>query len=231
MACPRRCRPKPSAATCSTSTRPARWSARCIARPSAISTPGAEIMLIGHAGHPEVIGTMGQLPAGAVTLVETVEDARRCELARSRAELAYITQTTLSVDDTARHRRRAAGALPAHRTGRKQRRHLLRHDQPAGGGQGDRARAATRCWWSARPIRRTRMRLVEVARARRLPARRCWCSAPRDIDWRVLEGVALARHHRRRLGARDPGRGGDRRLPPRASTSTIEEVVGDARGT
>lgn len=61
---------------------------------------GYEIILIGHAGHPEVIGTMGQLPEGAVSLIETAEDARRF-VPRSPAALAYITQTTLSVDDTA----------------------------------------------------------------------------------------------------------------------------------
>ena len=61
---------------------------------------GREIVLIGHAGHPEVIGTMGQLPAGAVKLIETVEDAEAF-VATDPARLAYITQTTLSVDDTA----------------------------------------------------------------------------------------------------------------------------------
>src|SRR6185436_20987901 len=61
---------------------------------------GLEIVLIGHAGHPEVIGTMGQLPVGAVSLVETVDDAQRFA-PRDGAKLAYITQTTLSVDDTA----------------------------------------------------------------------------------------------------------------------------------
>jgi 4-hydroxy-3-methylbut-2-enyl diphosphate reductase len=61
---------------------------------------GREIVLIGHAGHPEVIGTMGQLPADAVKLIETVADAEAF-VARDPARLAYITQTTLSVDDTA----------------------------------------------------------------------------------------------------------------------------------
>src|SRR5690606_10731645 len=60
---------------------------------------GREIVLIGHAGHPEVIGTIGQLPEGAVALVETVEDAEAFT-PRNPDELAYITQTTLSVDDT-----------------------------------------------------------------------------------------------------------------------------------
>jgi 4-hydroxy-3-methylbut-2-enyl diphosphate reductase len=61
---------------------------------------GHHIVLIGHAGHPEVIGTIGQLPVGAVTLVETVADVTRFEPPPA-AGLAYVTQTTLSVDDTA----------------------------------------------------------------------------------------------------------------------------------
>jgi len=61
---------------------------------------GNEIALIGHAGHPEVVGTMGQLPPGAITLIETEADARAFA-PRSPDRLAYITQTTLSVDDTA----------------------------------------------------------------------------------------------------------------------------------
>jgi 4-hydroxy-3-methylbut-2-enyl diphosphate reductase len=61
---------------------------------------GREIVLVGHAGHPEVEGTMGQLAAGAVTLVETVADALAFQ-PREPGNLAWITQTTLSVDDTA----------------------------------------------------------------------------------------------------------------------------------
>ena len=61
---------------------------------------GREIVLIGHAGHPEVEGTMGQLPEGGITLVETVEDVDNFR-PRNPKRLAYITQTTLSVDDTA----------------------------------------------------------------------------------------------------------------------------------
>ena len=59
-----------------------------------------EILLIGHTGHPEVIGTMGQLPEGTVSLIETEEDAHLFTPKTDRP-LAYITQTTLSVDDTA----------------------------------------------------------------------------------------------------------------------------------
>ena len=61
---------------------------------------GRQIVLIGHAGHPEVIGTMGQLPAGSVSLIETLADAENFT-PRDAQKLAYVTQTTLSVHDTA----------------------------------------------------------------------------------------------------------------------------------
>ena len=61
---------------------------------------GLQMVMIGHAGHPETIGTMGQLPAGEVLLVETVADVATLAV-RDPEKLAYITQTTLSVDDTA----------------------------------------------------------------------------------------------------------------------------------
>ena len=61
---------------------------------------GRHILFIGHHGHPEVIGTFGQVPEGAITLVETVEDVAALALP-SEAALAFLTQTTLSVDDTA----------------------------------------------------------------------------------------------------------------------------------
>ena len=60
---------------------------------------GYQIILIGHDGHPEVVGTMGQLPNGAIVLVETIADAEQFEPA-DPGMLAYITQTTLSIDDT-----------------------------------------------------------------------------------------------------------------------------------
>ncbi|MCC6598485.1 MAG: 4-hydroxy-3-methylbut-2-enyl diphosphate reductase [Alphaproteobacteria bacterium] len=67
---------------------------------------GCQIILIGHAGHPEVVGTMGQLPPGAVILVETLKDIEKIGLPEAPVildpeKLAYCTQTTLSVDDTA----------------------------------------------------------------------------------------------------------------------------------
>jgi 4-hydroxy-3-methylbut-2-enyl diphosphate reductase len=62
---------------------------------------GYEIFLIGHKNHPEVIGTMGQLPKGSIKLVETKNDIENLEVDNFKKPLAYITQTTLSVDDTA----------------------------------------------------------------------------------------------------------------------------------
>ena len=61
---------------------------------------GRHIIFVGHAGHPEVIGTFGQVPDGSITLVETVADVRELQVPDS-ANLAFLTQTTLSVDDTA----------------------------------------------------------------------------------------------------------------------------------
>ena len=61
---------------------------------------GRHILFIGHAGHPEVIGTFGQVPQGAITLVETVEDVENVSVP-FETSLAFLTQTTLSVDDTA----------------------------------------------------------------------------------------------------------------------------------
>ncbi|MEQ8896120.1 MAG: 4-hydroxy-3-methylbut-2-enyl diphosphate reductase [Roseovarius sp.] len=60
---------------------------------------GLQIIMIGHAGHPETIGTMGQLPSGDVLLVETVDDVAHVTV-RDPEKLAFVTQTTLSVDDT-----------------------------------------------------------------------------------------------------------------------------------
>jgi 4-hydroxy-3-methylbut-2-enyl diphosphate reductase len=61
---------------------------------------GRHILFIGHAGHPEVIGTFGQVPPGSMTLIETVDDVVAVDLADT-SNLAFLTQTTLSVDDTA----------------------------------------------------------------------------------------------------------------------------------
>ena len=96
---------------------------------------GRHVLLIGHAGHPEVIGTMGQLPEGAVTLVETEADAG-ASCRPIREALGFVTQTTLSVEDTAGIIARAAGAFPG-AAGAGRRIDLLCHHQPPGSGEGD----------------------------------------------------------------------------------------------
>ena len=92
---------------------------------------GYTILLIGHEGHDEVIGTMGEAPE-AIVLVESAEDVDRLELPPD-AKLAYLTQTTLSVDDANRIIDRLQAALSADRRP-AQGRHLLRHAEPPGGG-------------------------------------------------------------------------------------------------
>ena len=66
-----------------------------------LSKNGFDIILIGHKNHPEVIGTMGQLPNGSIKLIETINDIKSLDTKNFKKPLAYITQTTLSVDDTA----------------------------------------------------------------------------------------------------------------------------------
>ena len=61
---------------------------------------GYQIILVGHKGHPEVIGTMGQLPEGSIRLIETEDDAKKLKTDEFNKPMAYVTQTTLSVDDT-----------------------------------------------------------------------------------------------------------------------------------
>ena len=61
---------------------------------------GYQVILVGHKGHPEVIGTMGQLPEGSIRLIETEDDAKKLKADKFNKPIAYVTQTTLSVDDT-----------------------------------------------------------------------------------------------------------------------------------
>ena len=136
---------------------------------------GLQMVMIGHRGHPEVIGTMGQLPPGAVVLVETVADVAAIEPGDPE-KLAFITQTTLSVDDTAEIVAALRARFPGHRRA-AQGRHLLRHHQPPGGGQGhgaaDRRAAGDR--------RAEFLELAAAGRGRRAApaaAMRNWCSAP-----------------------------------------------------
>ncbi len=60
---------------------------------------GRQVLLVGHAGHPEVVGTLGQLPSGSILLVQTLEDIGNLQ-PDNENNLAYVTQTTLSIDDT-----------------------------------------------------------------------------------------------------------------------------------
>ncbi|HEX7969927.1 MAG TPA: 4-hydroxy-3-methylbut-2-enyl diphosphate reductase [Stellaceae bacterium] len=150
---------------------------------------GRRIILIGHAGHPEVIGTMGQLPPGAVLLVETVADAARLDVREGEA-LAYITQTTLSIEDTL--------AIVAVLKARFPRIAGPKHEDICYATT-NRQRAvkaiAPRCdrlLVVGAPNSSNSVRLVEVARQGGCPEAALIGRAA-DIDWRFLDGV-------RRLG-------------------------------
>ncbi len=119
---------------------------------------GRHILFIGHAGHPEVIGTFGQVPPGTMTLVETLDDAQAVSVAEPD-NVGFLTQTTLSVDDTAAIVAELQRRFPA--ISRAQGRgHLLRDVEPPGGGQADRAAVRPR-------PRHRRGQLVELAAAAR----------------------------------------------------------------
>jgi len=148
---------------------------------------GHQIVLIGHAGHPEVIGTMGQLPEGAVVLIESVADADAF-VARDGAKLAYITQTTLSVDDTAE----IVGVL-------KRRYPLIAgpHKEDICYATTNRQEAvkaiAARCdvvLVIGAPNSSNSMRLVEVA-ARAGVKRSALVQRAVDIDWAMIEGCQV----------------------------------------
>ncbi|MEM9755595.1 MAG: 4-hydroxy-3-methylbut-2-enyl diphosphate reductase [Pseudomonadota bacterium] len=147
---------------------------------------GLQIVMIGHAGHPETIGTMGQLPPGEVVLVETEEDVATLEV-RDTQNLAFVTQTTLSVDDT-------AGIVAALKT---------RFPAIQGPGKEDICYATTNRQEAVKamapncdamlvvgaPNSSNSKRLVEVgARAGCRYAQLVQRAG--DIDWRALEGIA-----------------------------------------
>ena len=147
---------------------------------------GLQLVMIGHAGHPETVGTMGQLPQGEVLLVETVADVATLDV-RDPARLAFITQTTLSVDDTAD----IAAALKARFP------HILApaHD--------DICYATTNRQAAVKrisplidallvigaPNSSNSRRLVEVGRAAGCAYSQLVQRAT-DIDWRALEGIS-----------------------------------------
>ena len=147
---------------------------------------GLQMVMIGHNGHPETIGTMGQLPAGAVLLVETEADVAHLQV-RDEARLAYITQTTLSVDDTAG----IVAALQA------------RFPGIIGPHKEDICYATTNRQGSVKaiagkidallvigaPNSSNSLRLVEVGRAAGCAYAQLVQRAV-DIDWRALDGIA-----------------------------------------
>jgi 4-hydroxy-3-methylbut-2-enyl diphosphate reductase len=146
---------------------------------------GRRIILIGHAGHPEVIGTMGQLPPGAVLLVETVEEATRIE-PDAADELAYITQTTLSIEDT--------HAIVAVLKARFPRIHGPKHEDICYATTNRQqavkaiARRCDRLLVVGAPNSSNSVRLVEVARQNGCPDA-ALIGRARDIDWRFLAGA------------------------------------------
>lgn len=149
------------------------------------SQNGLQMVMIGHAGHPETIGTMGQLPDGEVLLVETAEDVAHLT-PRDPAKLAFITQTTLSVDDTAG----IVAALQA------------RFPQIIGPHKEDICYATTNRQAAVKeiagridallvigaPNSSNSRRLVEVGRAQGCPYAQLIQRAD-EIDWRALEGA------------------------------------------
>ena len=145
---------------------------------------GAQVILIGHAGHPEVLGTMGQLSDDEMLLVETVADVETLEVGDPE-NLAFVTQTTLSVDDTAEIIARCnAGSRPSRRRARK----TSATPPPTGRRRSRRSRPSRRVIVIGAPNSSNSQRLVEVG-----AQAGCKYSvlAPRakDIDWRSLEGI------------------------------------------
>ena len=146
---------------------------------------GRTVLLIGHAGHPEVVGTMGQVPPGTVLLVENVDDAEAVAVA-DPDRVAYSTQTTLSMADTAavlavlkRRFPRLEGPRSediCYATTNRQR--AVRAIAPT----------ADLCLVVGSPRSSNSMRLVEVARQSGCP-RAELIETARDIDWRWFDGV------------------------------------------
>ncbi len=146
---------------------------------------GRHILFIGHAGHPEVIGTFGQVPPGTMTLVETLADAQAVTLA-DPDNVGFLTQTTLSVDDTAAIVACLQAPLPRDlRT--EGRGYLLCDVEPSGGGEGHRSACAISSSSSARSIRPTRSACARSPSGR---GRRAYLiQRAADLDWRWFDGV------------------------------------------
>jgi 4-hydroxy-3-methylbut-2-en-1-yl diphosphate reductase len=147
---------------------------------------GLQMVMIGHAGHPETIGTMGQLPEGEVLLVETVEDVAHVEV-RDPARLAFVTQTTLSVDDTADIVAALQARFPAIVGPHKEDIcYATTNRQEAVKAMAPRADAMLVV---GAPNSSNSKRLVEVGTRAGCPYAQLVQRAT-DIDWRALEGIA-----------------------------------------
>jgi len=147
---------------------------------------GLQIVMIGHAGHPETVGTMGQLPTGEVLLVETPADVATLAV-RDAARLAFVTQTTLSVDDTAEVVAALQARFPAIVGPHKEDIcYATTNRQEAVKAMAERAEAMLVV---GAPNSSNSKRLVEVGA-------RAGCSYSQlvqratDIDWRALDGIA-----------------------------------------
>ena len=147
---------------------------------------GLQMIMIGHAGHPETIGTMGQLPPGEVLLVETTEDVAHVQV-RDPQRLAFVTQTTLSVDDTADIVAALEARFPAI---------IGPHKEDICYATTNRQEAvkaaAPRCQAMlvvGAPNSSNSQRLVEVARKAGCGYAQLVMRAA-DIDWRALDGIA-----------------------------------------
>jgi 4-hydroxy-3-methylbut-2-enyl diphosphate reductase len=147
---------------------------------------GLQMIMIGHEGHPETVGTMGQLPPGEVLLVETVEDVASVEV-RDPERLAFVTQTTLSVDDTSQIVAALQHRFPAIVGPHKEDIcYATTNRQEAVKAM---ARKVSAMLVVGAPNSSNSMRLVEVGR-------RAGCAYAQlvqrasDIDWRALEGIS-----------------------------------------
>ena len=187
---------------------------------------GREIILIGHAGHPEIVGTMGRI-VGRVHLISTPKEVAGLRVS-DPDKLAFITQTTLSVDDTRAVIEALKVRFPIDRRPRHQG-HLLRDAEPPA--RGARARRGRRRRAGGR--RAEQLELEPAARDRRRK-RRAELSDRRRRGARPATGSKAlgGRHHRRRLGAGRAGRGADRpaaRDRPRSSSRSLPGVTENVR--
>jgi 4-hydroxy-3-methylbut-2-enyl diphosphate reductase len=147
---------------------------------------GLQIVMIGHAGHPETVGTMGQLPPGEVLLVETVADVATLTV-RDPERLAFVTQTTLSVDDTAEIVTALTARFPTIAGPRKEDIcYATTNRQEAVKAMAPKIEALLVV---GAPNSSNSRRLVEVGARAGCPYAQLVQRAT-DIDWRALEGVA-----------------------------------------